>query len=96
MNNQRIVDVNKYIPIKLGRLLDVSCDDGVFWSYDSSRVCKLLSKRRFKVWYNNFFEVLEHQDKPKEFLETIKRMLKPGGYIAEDVPNKKSEFVKNV
>ncbi|MEM2074300.1 MAG: methyltransferase domain-containing protein, partial [Nitrososphaeria archaeon] len=35
-----------------------------------------------------FFEVLEHQDKPVEFLEAIKSMLKPGGYIAGSVPNR--------
>ncbi len=37
-----------------------------------------------------FFEVLEHQDKPVEFLEAIKSMLKPGGYIAGSVPNRES------
>ncbi|BAU23572.1 hypothetical protein THC_1201 [Caldimicrobium thiodismutans] len=35
-----------------------------------------------------FFAVLEHQDKPKEFLENVKRLLKPGGFIAGDVPNR--------
>lgn len=35
-----------------------------------------------------FFEVLEHQDKPKEFLLGIKNLLKPGGYIAGSVPNR--------
>ncbi len=34
-----------------------------------------------------FFEVLEHQDKPREFLEMVKRLLKEGGYIAGSVPN---------
>ncbi|MEM5782690.1 MAG: methyltransferase domain-containing protein, partial [Candidatus Aenigmatarchaeota archaeon] len=37
-----------------------------------------------------FFEVLEHQDRPKEFIETIKSMLKPGGYIVGSVPNRDS------
>ncbi|MEM4620694.1 MAG: class I SAM-dependent methyltransferase, partial [Desulfurococcaceae archaeon] len=41
-----------------------------------------------------FFEVLEHQDRPREFLETIKSMLKPGGYIAGSVPNRESLIVK--
>ena len=37
-----------------------------------------------------FFEVLEHQDRPREFLEGVKRLLKPGGYIAGSVPNRES------
>ncbi len=39
-----------------------------------------------------FFEVLEHQDKPREFLENVKRLLKPGGYIAGNVPNRERLF----
>ncbi|WP_448587358.1 class I SAM-dependent methyltransferase [Thermocrinis sp.] len=35
-----------------------------------------------------FFEVLEHQDKPLVFLERIKSILKPGGYISGSVPNR--------
>jgi len=35
-----------------------------------------------------FFEVLEHQDKPREFLEMVKGLLKEGGYIAGSVPNR--------
>jgi SAM-dependent methyltransferase len=41
-----------------------------------------------------FFEVLEHQDKPREFLEMVKGLLKEGGYIAGSVPNRESLFVK--
>jgi len=41
-----------------------------------------------------FFEVLEHQDKPREFLEMVKGLLKEGGYIAGSVPNRESMFVK--
>jgi len=40
-----------------------------------------------------FFEVLEHQDNPKRFLEIVKELLKPGGYIAGSVPNRESYFV---
>ena len=39
-----------------------------------------------------FFEVLEHQDKPREFLEMVKGLLKDGGYIAGSVPNRESVF----
>ncbi len=39
-----------------------------------------------------FFEVLEHQDKPREFLENVKRLLKPSGYIARSVPNRERFF----
>jgi len=41
-----------------------------------------------------FFEVLEHQDKPREFLEMIKGLLKEGGYIAGSVPNRERLFVE--
>jgi 2-polyprenyl-3-methyl-5-hydroxy-6-metoxy-1,4-benzoquinol methylase len=40
-----------------------------------------------------FFEVLEHQDKPREFLEMVKGLLKEGGYIAGSVPNRERLFV---
>lgn len=33
-----------------------------------------------------FFEVLEHQDAPIEFLQNIKKLVKPGGLIALSVP----------
>lgn len=35
-----------------------------------------------------FFEVLEHQDKPKQFLENVGKLLKPNGFIAGSVPNR--------
>ncbi|MCS7232215.1 MAG: class I SAM-dependent methyltransferase, partial [Elusimicrobiota bacterium] len=41
-----------------------------------------------------FFEVLEHQDKPKEFLEAVKSMLRPGGWIAGSVPNRESMWIR--
>jgi len=41
-----------------------------------------------------FFEVLEHQDKPREFLEMVKGLLKEGGYIAGSVPNRESMFLE--
>jgi 2-polyprenyl-3-methyl-5-hydroxy-6-metoxy-1,4-benzoquinol methylase len=41
-----------------------------------------------------FFEVLEHQDKPREFLEMVKWLLKEGGYIAGSVPNREGLFVE--
>ncbi len=43
-----------------------------------------------------FFEVFEHQDDPAGFLEIIKSMLKPGGYIAGSVPNRDSWMIKPV
>jgi len=33
-----------------------------------------------------FFEVLEHIDRPKEFLAEVKTLLKEGGYVAVSVP----------
>jgi 2-polyprenyl-3-methyl-5-hydroxy-6-metoxy-1,4-benzoquinol methylase len=41
-----------------------------------------------------FFEVLEHQDKPREFLEKVKGLLKDGGCIAGSVPNRECLFVE--
>jgi SAM-dependent methyltransferase len=41
-----------------------------------------------------FFEVLEHQDKPREFLEMVKGLLKEGGHIAGSVPNRERLFVE--
>jgi hypothetical protein len=35
---------------------------------------------------------LEHQDKPREFLNVVKELLKDGGYIAGSVPNRDSYF----
>lgn len=34
-----------------------------------------------------FFEVLEHQDQPSEFIDQVMSILKPGGLIAGSVPN---------
>jgi SAM-dependent methyltransferase len=42
-----------------------------------------------------FFEVLEHQDKPREFLEMVKGLLKEGGYIAGSVPNRE-RFLREI
>ena len=36
----------------------------------------------------SFFEVLEHQDDPVGFLSQVRRLVKPGGYIALSVPNR--------
>jgi len=43
-----------------------------------------------------FFEVLEHQDKPQEFLNSIKALLRKGGFIAGSVPNRDSYFHKQM
>jgi hypothetical protein len=37
---------------------------------------------------------LEHQDKPREFLEMVKGLLEEGGYIAGSVPNRERLFVE--
>jgi 2-polyprenyl-3-methyl-5-hydroxy-6-metoxy-1,4-benzoquinol methylase len=42
-----------------------------------------------------FFEVLEHQDKPRGFLEMVKGLLKEGGYIAGSVPNREMVLVES-
>jgi len=35
-----------------------------------------------------FFEVLQHQEEPRKFLENVKRILNPGGWIAGTTPNR--------
>ncbi|MDW8464028.1 MAG: class I SAM-dependent methyltransferase [Geminocystis sp.] len=51
-------------------------------------------KENLKFDIVTFFEVLEHQDRPREFLEAVKSMLKPGGWIAGSVPNRESFWTK--
>jgi len=41
-------------------------------------------------------EVLEYQDKLREFLEMVKGLLREGGYIAGSVPNRESMFLKEL
>jgi SAM-dependent methyltransferase len=53
-------------------------------------------ERGIKFDVITFFEVLEHQDKPREFLEVVKGLLKDGGYIAGSVPNRESIFQKEL
>jgi 2-polyprenyl-3-methyl-5-hydroxy-6-metoxy-1,4-benzoquinol methylase len=51
-------------------------------------------ERGLKFDVITFFEVLEHQDKPREFLEMVKGLLKEGRYIAGSVPNRESMFIE--
>jgi 2-polyprenyl-3-methyl-5-hydroxy-6-metoxy-1,4-benzoquinol methylase len=51
-------------------------------------------ERGLKFDVITFFEVLEHQDKPREFLEMVRGLLKEGGYIAGSLPNRESLFVE--
>jgi 2-polyprenyl-3-methyl-5-hydroxy-6-metoxy-1,4-benzoquinol methylase len=39
-------------------------------------------------------EVLEYQNKPREFLEMVKGLLGEGGYVAGSVPNRERLFVE--
>lgn len=55
---------------------------------------RVAQEKELKFDVITFFEVLEHQDKPREFLECIKKMIKPGGYLAGSVPNR--ELIKGV
>ena len=50
-------------------------------------IAREFKDRRFDVV--TFFEVLEHLDEPLEFLRKVKTVLKPGGYIALSVPNRR-------
>jgi len=51
-------------------------------------------ERGLKFDVITFFEVLEHQDKSREFLEMVKGLLREGGYIAGSVPNRERLFVE--
>jgi 2-polyprenyl-3-methyl-5-hydroxy-6-metoxy-1,4-benzoquinol methylase len=42
-----------------------------------------------------FFEVLEHQPDPNEFIQNVRKLLKPNGWIAGSVPNTSRYIVKN-
>jgi len=53
-------------------------------------------KKKLKFDVITFFEVLEHQDKPREFLRMVRELLKEGGYIAGSVPNRERLFAKDV
>jgi SAM-dependent methyltransferase len=52
------------------------------------------NEKNLKFDVITFFEVLEHQDRPKEFLEMVRGLLKEGGYIAGSVPNRESMFIE--
>lgn len=45
-------------------------------------------KRSLRFQLATFFEVLEHQDEPREFLAKVMSLLEPGGFIAGSVPNR--------
>jgi len=51
-------------------------------------------KKNIKFDVITFFEVLEHQDRPMEFLQMVKDLLKDEGYIAGSVPNREGLFRK--
>jgi SAM-dependent methyltransferase len=53
-------------------------------------------ERNLKFDIITLFQVLEHQDRPREFLEMVKDLLKKGGYIAGSVPNRKSDFQQDL
>lgn len=53
-------------------------------------------RKNLKFDVVTFFEVLEHQDKPKEFLQTVRSILKPDGWIAGSVPNRNGRTWKDI
>jgi len=56
------------------------------FSADDIRICRAARGERFDVV--TFFEVLEHQAAPAEFLQKVKTCVRPGGMIALSVPNR--------
>lgn len=62
-------------------------------SYEFVEFCE---REGLKFDVITFFEVLEHQDRPREFLESIKKMIKEHGFIAGSVPNRdRIEYRRN-
>ena len=57
--------------------------------------CEYAKQKNLKFDVITFFEVLEHQDKPRDFLEMVKGLLKEGGYIAGSVPNREMVLVES-
>lgn len=53
-------------------------------------------ERNLKFDVITFFEVLEHQDRPMEFLRMVRELLNEGGYIGGSVPNRERLFAKTV
>jgi 2-polyprenyl-3-methyl-5-hydroxy-6-metoxy-1,4-benzoquinol methylase len=52
------------------------------------------NEKNLKFDVITFFEVLEHQDKPREFPEMVKGLLREGGYITGSVPDRESMFIE--
>ncbi|MBI1911569.1 MAG: class I SAM-dependent methyltransferase [Deltaproteobacteria bacterium] len=61
--------------------------------YSVAELKKKFGKHRFDIV--TFFEVLEHLDSPKKFLDDIKDLLTPGGVIALSVPNR-NRFIDTI
>jgi 2-polyprenyl-3-methyl-5-hydroxy-6-metoxy-1,4-benzoquinol methylase len=57
-------------------------------------IFKFLKKKQEIFDVISGFEILEHLDKPKEFLNLIYQALKPGGYLILSVPNRERFFGK--
>ena len=49
-------------------------------------------KQKIKFNYITFFEVLEHQDNPRRFMQMVMDILQEGGKIAGSVPNRQRLF----
>ena len=62
------------------------------YSMSLEEFCEFAKERDLKFDVVTFFEVLEHQDRPREFLEKVKSLLKDGGYVAGSVPNRERLF----
>lgn len=49
---------------------------------------KYAQEKGIKFDVATFFDVLEHQDNPQNFIALIKQILKPGGWVVGTVPNR--------
>ncbi len=58
------------------------------WGMSLGEFVEMARKSNLRFRVITFFEVLEHQDRPREFIAEIRTLLEPGGYIAGSVPNR--------
>ena len=63
------------------------------YSMSLEEFTKFAKQEGLKFDVITFFEVLEHQDNPKNFMKNVKELLKPYGYIAGTVPNRDRPLV---
>ena len=88
----------KHFPSSVRGKLNVKRNLGIntVFAMSLEEFCEYAKQKNLKFDVITFFEVLEHQDKPREFLEMVKGLLKEVGYIAGSVPNREGVYMKEM